>query len=252
MAELKPWQKISDEIDLPIGTASWVLFAHVFTLLSPLSVVWATWQYWDYLQSVMYAPGMLYVSALLMMVASTFEIAQNTFDRWYLTAQPPSFCDWLFASLIMFSLVANVSAFVGDQFWLVLLSSVLAGSFSLLYLLGGPIDIPRSILGVISALAIFYVLKDPIIFLPFVSIYLTIVFLDVLLKTHAQSMHGFLTGVHGLGLLCTPIAISNAAGGQAVDWMAVIAMVTIIVLITVVIRPWLNGLKPTPRRESQA
>lgn len=248
MIDKKPWQIIANEIDLPPGTASWVLMAHLFTLLSPLTVIWATWAYWDYLQTVMYAPGLLYLSAVLMMIASSFEIAQNTFDRWYLTEQPPALCDWLFSSLIMLSVAVNVMAFVGDQLWFSSLAFVLALLFSAMYLLGGPMNIPRSILGVGSSLAMFYVLRDPVVFLPFLSIYLTVVFLEVLLKTHAQSMHGFLTGIHGLALLCTPIAIMNAAAQTAVSWHLVLLVAIAVVLPTQLIKPWLGNLKATPRQ----
>ena len=248
MANVKPWQIIGNEIDLPMGTALWVLLAHLLTLLSPLTVIWSVNAYREYLDTVMYAPQLLYASAVVMMIASAFEIAQNTFDRWYLVAQPPALCDFLFASLIMLSMAINVVAYLGNYWWLVTIALLLVLLFSFWYLTGGNIDIPRSILGVISALSFFYVIQDPIVFLPFVSIYLTVLFLEVLLKTQAQSMHGFLTVIHGVFLLCTPLAIHNSATGQRIELMTVITIASVIVVCAVLIKPQLLKLQATPRR----
>lgn len=62
---------------LPAATAIWVLGSHLFAALIPLLMLALVQLHLDYLQTVMYAPQLLFVAALLMMVGGAVEIAQN-------------------------------------------------------------------------------------------------------------------------------------------------------------------------------
>ena len=244
---IKPWHKIAEEINLPRGTAVWVLAAHLFTLLSPLVLMWAVFIYWDYLEQVLYAPALLYVSAVVLMVASAFEIADNTFDRWYLTGLPPSLCDWLFSVCICLSLALNITAFMGQYTLLVFASFVAVVGFAVMYLMDWPQEIMRGALGVGSVLSLYWVVGDPVAFFGFLSTYLTLYFFSLLKTTHAQSMHGFTAIVNAFGLLCTPWAFYNGAKGEPMSTMFVITLATVVVVASILIKPKLMALSATPR-----
>ncbi|HEB28982.1 MAG TPA: hypothetical protein ENI05_14720 [Porticoccus sp.] len=244
---IKPWQKIAAEIDLPKGTATWVLGSHLFTLLSPLFLIAAVHHYWDYLQQVLYAPALLYYSAIVMMVGSAFEVADNTFDRWYLTGLPPSFCDWLFSSCICLSIALNITAYVGQYTWIVMAAFFAAIAFSIMYLMDWPKESMRGSLGVVSSFSLYWAVGDPVAFFPFVSAFLTVYFFGILQSTHAQSMHGFTTIVNAFGMLCTPWAFYNASKGEPASLMMVMTVATVIVVIALLIKPRLLRLSPTLR-----
>ncbi|ARN74593.1 hypothetical protein [Oceanicoccus sagamiensis] len=211
---IKPWHKIAEEINLPLPTAIWVLGAHAFTLLSPLLLMASVHIYWDYLQQVLYAPELLYLSAIVMMIGSAFEIADNTFDRWYLTGLPPSLCDWLFSCCICLSIALNITAFMGQYTLLVIAAFAAVIGFAVMYLMDWPQEIMRGGLGIVSAFSLYWVVGDPVAFFSFLSAYLTVYFFTILKATHAQSMHGFTTIVNAFGMLCTPWAFYNGAAGN--------------------------------------
>ncbi|MEH6607099.1 MAG: hypothetical protein V7711_16075 [Pseudomonadales bacterium] len=246
--KIKPWRAILNEIDLPVGTAIWVLAAHFFTLISPAILIWFVWRHEDFLAQILYEPRLFYIGAVLMMVGSTFEIAQNAFDRWYLTEIPPSFCDCLFGSFICLAVATNIVATSGSDAWVWYLAYGLALVFPTFYLLGWPMDIARGLLGIWFAVAFYQLLGESVIFLPFVSVFLTLYFLGLLLATHAQSLHGFTTGVNALGMLCTPWAISNAANASPVSWFTTSAIAFVVVGIALAVKPRLKKLSATARR----
>lgn len=240
--------KIAREIDLPIGTAIWVLGAHIFTLLSPLLLIASVHYHWDYLQEVLHAPVLLYYSALLMMVGSAFEIADNTFDRWYLAELPTSLCDWVFSSCICFSIAFSISAYQGQATWLVIAAFAAATGFSVMYLMDWPKESMRGSLGVVSSLCLYLAVGDPVAFLPFVSAFLTVYFFGILKATLAQSMHGFTTIVNAFGMLCAPWAFYNTARGEPASILLVVVIAAVIVGGALLVKPRLLKLSATPRR----
>ncbi len=244
---IKPWHKIAEEINLPRGTATWVLGAHLFTLLSPLLLIWSVSVYWDYLEQLLYAPALLYVSAIVMMVGSAFEIADNTSDRWYLTGLPPSLCDWLFSVCICMSIALSITAYMGQYVWLVIAAFSAVIGFAVMYLMDWPQETMRGALGVVSAFSLYYVVGDPVAFFSFLSAYLTVYFFNILKATHAQSMHGFTTIVNAFGMLCTPWAFYNGARGELSNIMFVITVATVIVVASILLKPKLLALSATPR-----
>lgn len=243
----KPYQRIRYEIDLPPLTALWVLTAHLLTILAPLVMVAAILDHYAFLQFVMYSPDLLLWAAGLLIAASIFETAQNTFDRWYLTGTEPALCDLLFNSLLVIALGLTALAYAGDiqwLWWLMLAAMVL---FPVAYLRGWPTVPFLAITGIASAVAAYRALNNPVVFFSLLATFLTLFFLSILLKTRNQVMHGFTTIVNALGLMATPLAIHQAATNTASSWLLVIASSVVVMLVCVVVRKRLLQLPPTPR-----
>ena len=244
----QPWQQMALEIDLPVGVAWWVLLAHLLTILAPLSIVWAVANQWEFLQQQIDMPVLLYATAGLMIAGSILESAQNTFDRWYLTDAPPSVCDFLFHSLITLSLACLALACYGIQIWLWFVMAAGCAGFMLCYLKGwndGPV---RGPIALIAALSFYFSFNDPIIFIQFLAVYLTIYFFGILLSTHNQVMHGFTTIVNAFSALAVAIGIENAAQGVATPWWLLIAVVIVVVAVSLVLKKPLMALPATPRK----
>jgi hypothetical protein len=250
---LKPWQRVGREIDLPVGTAVWVLIAHVLTILVPLLLVAAVAEHDTYLDTVLDRPALLYVSAGLFIVGSVCESAQNTLDRWYLTGTPPSLLDMLFNSLIVLALAFQVLAAVGDVGWVWPAALVIAALFPVAYLMGWPTPPIQAVLGLAAAVLIYQALDQPVVFFSLVTVFFTLYFLDILIKTHQQVMHGFTTLVNAFSVVALVAAISWAATGQqGWSWVIVIAVAVLAIGAAVVVRPWLLRLPPTLRRSEPA
>jgi len=246
---LKPWQRVGREIDLPVATAVWVLIAHVLTILVPLWLVAAVAQHIDYLETVLDRPSLLYVSAGLFVVASVCESAQNTLDRWYLTGTPPSLLDMLFNSFIVLGLAFQVLAAVGDTGWVWPAALLLAALFPVAYLMGWPTPPIQAVLGLAAAVLIYRALDQPVVFFSLVTVFFTLFFLDVLIKTRQQVMHGFTTLVNAFSVVALVAAIGWAAGGeQGWSWVIVVVVAVALVGVAVLLRPWLLRLPATPRR----
>lgn len=238
---------LSAAVDLPLSTAIWVLSAHLLTVISPLVVIWACQQNWQHLSTALFSPTLLVCSAVALILASGFESAQNAAQRWYLTEIPKTWFDWLFNCLITTSLAFNVVASAGQwsATWIICSAAVLLYAIS--YLRDWPTAPYQGLLGGASTLALFFALGDPIVFLQLVTVFLTLFFLDILLQTQAQSMHGFTTMVNGVGLMCIPIAISNSAAGTATPWIIVLGLAGISIVAALLSRKSLLLLEATQR-----
>ena len=247
----KAYAVILSEIELPPGLAIWVVTVHLLTLLSPLVLVWQINQHWDFVQAHAYNAALLYVAIALMMASSAFEIAQNAFDRWYLTgdtasALMSSFSDFLFYVFLVAGLVTIVIACQGDVIWAVV-GIVAAVAFTTLYLLGLSPYPALSVLGLTATTALYFSFGDPVVFLQLVCSGLTLFFFDLLLKTGAQVLHGFTTGSNALGVLMIVWAISNGATDQTKSWVFVLAVAAATGLVAFLMRPTLSKLTTTPR-----
>ena len=247
---VKPWRSVRREVDLPGATAVWVLTAHVLTIASPALLVAAVSAHRAYLETVLDRPDLLIWSALAFVVASVCESAQNTLDRWYLTGTPPSLLDWLFNTLVVAGLGLQVLAVAGDREWVwgVVILGVLV--FADFYLIGLPTAPVQAIMGLASAVLLFRALDQPVVFASLVSVFFTLFFLDVLVRTRQQVMHGFTTIVNVTGVVATALAIGWAATGQAgVGWLGLIVVSVALVGLALVLRPRLLRLPATPRAE---
>jgi hypothetical protein len=246
----KPWQRVAREIDLPVPTAVWVLTAHLLTILVPLVLVMAVASNIDYLDTVLDQPELLYVAAGLFIVASVSESAQNTLDRWYLTGTPPSMLDLIFNSLIVLALALQILAVVGDTTWVWPVALIGALLFPVAYLMGWPTPPIQGVMGLASAVLLYRALEQPVVFITLVTVFFTLFFLDVLLRTSQQVMHGFTTLVNAFSVASVAAAIYwTAAGDVGWSWLTVIAITVVLVGVAFALRPWLLRLPPTPRRK---
>jgi len=246
----KPWRRVACEIDLPLPTAVWVLTAHVLTILVPLVLVMAVASNIEYLNTVLDQPELLYVAAGLFVVASVCESAQNTLDRWYLTGTPPSLLDLLFNSMIVLALAFQVLAAVGDLAWVWPVALIGALLYPVAYLMGWPTPPVQAVLGLSAAVLLYFAFEEPVVFITLVTVFFTLFFLDVLLRTGQQVMHGFTTLVNAFSVAAVAAAIYWAAEGDGGwSWGFVIGITVALVALAFGLRPRLLKLPPTPRRK---
>jgi hypothetical protein len=246
--------RISDDVDLPLPVAIWVLGAHLYALLLPLVLITAVSHHWAELDALLAYPQLLYAAAGVMMAGSAFEIAQNTIDRWYLTKETTSatgtgFCDLLFYACIVVSQALIAIACMGDQLWVILLAGVLTAIFPWLYLRQVAQFLPMSVLGLLATVAAYVQLGEPVIFLQLLLVPLTLFLFAALLKTHNQVLHGFTTIAASSGLLFLVWGIHASAADTARGWLGVVVTVAVTGLAVIALRPWLYALPATPRRK---
>ena len=246
----RAWQRVADEIDLPLATAVWVLMAHFVTIIAPIVSLVVIAREWHFVADQLVYPWLLVVSAACFIMGSVFETAQNTQDRWYLTGTPPAFCDLMFNSLIVLGIGCNTLACFGDNPWVLVGVSLCVVLYPVAYLLEWSVGILLNILGLSSAFSLYWAFKDPVVFLQLLTVFLTLYFLDILLKTRAQAMHGFTTIVHAFGAMTLPWAIYNASLGSTDNWLLVVIIAVTTVALALILRPRLLRLPPTPRRAS--
>jgi hypothetical protein len=246
MSAAAPWRAMREEIDLPWRTATWVLTAHVLTILAPLLVIAVVAAEWETVDARTEVPWLLYAGASMLVVASVAESAQNTLDRWYLTAVPRTLLDSVFSTLVIAYLVATVVAVWGWG-WL-LPGIVVLVAFVALYLLGGPVEPVQTVAGVASVAAFWRAFDDPVVVLSLLAVFLSVFFLDIMLRTRQQAMHGFVTLVNAVGLIAVVLAIRSAAGGSPWAWWQVILLAGLTVGTVLALRPRLLRLPATPHR----
>jgi hypothetical protein len=234
-------------VDLPRATATWVLSAHVLTVLSPLVLVWATGTFAEALAQTTFAPGLFYLAALLLVFGSAIECAQNHRDDWYLTNNDPSVLDGIFNSLIVASLALVALACQGQHLWLWPVVVLAALAYPVMYFKGWPKEIIQGVLGLVYTACLYLSFRDPVVLFPLLTVFLTLYFLDILLKTRAQSMHGFTTIVNAVGLMAIPWAMYAAAVGAPANWLLVILSCVLVVVLAMALRPVLLKLSPTER-----
>jgi len=246
--------RITDDIDLPLLTAIWVLGAHLYALLVPLLLITAVTHHWAELTTLTAYPLLFYVAAGVMMAGSAFEIAQNTIDRWYLTPETGSangtgFCDLLFYTCIVASQALVAVACIGDRMWVPVLAIALTAVFPFLYLRQIAQFLPLAVLGLLAAVAAYMQLGEPGIFLQLLLVPLTLYFFNGLLQTGNQVLHGFTTVAASSGVLFLVWGIHAGAAGTSRGWLGVVVTVAVTGMAAISLRPWLYVLPPTPRRK---
>lgn len=245
---------IAADIQLPTGTAIWVLSAHLYALLLPLVLIMAVFHHWDALAELTAYPVLFYMAAGVMMAGSAFEISQNALDRWYLTAETGSaegtgFCDFLFYWFIVASQGLVAVACMGDRDWVIVLAVFFTAVFPFLYIRQKLQFLPLTVLGLLATVAAWLSFEDPIIFLQLVLSPLTLYFFGLLLKTGNQVLHGFTTSAASSGVLFLAWGIHGGSEGTPQSWLTVIAAVIITGVAAVLLRPWLLRLPPTRRED---
>jgi hypothetical protein len=248
MSTTRPWQRIRQEIDLPAGTAVWVLTAHVLTILSPLLLIAVVAPREDALGGSLDRPGWLYVAAVCFIAGSICESAQNTLDRWYLTGVPPTLLDLCFGTLIVAGLAAQIVAVRGDQAWAWGLAIACVVGFAAAYLLGLPTPPFQAVAGLAAAWLLIAALDQPVVLLTLVTVFLTLFLLEVLLATGQQAVHGFVTLVNAGSVLALSAAVVWGVDGGGWGWTTVVAVAAISVLPVVALRGRLMKLPRTPHQ----
>jgi hypothetical protein len=247
----RPWQRIRSEIDLPAATAWWVLTAHVLTILSPLVLIGYVAENAAELDSLLERPWLLIASAVILIVASVAESAQNTLDRWYLTGVPPSLLDFVFTTLVGAALACQTLAVYGDTGWMWAVMWGLVALLAAAYLLGVAVQPFQALLGVTGAGAVYAATGDPIVWATLLTVFATVFFLSILLATRQQVMHGFTTLVNAASIVFIVVALRGGITGDTVSWLQVGGPSLAVVGVLLVARPRLLRLPPTPRRDEQ-
>ena len=232
---------------LPAGTAIWVLGAHLVAALCPLLMLAVVQQNMAYLETVMHIPTLLYLAALMMMLGGAFEIAQNSFEHhWYNTGEKPGYFDTVFGTMACLAMATMIVACFGRHPWVLALSYFTAAAYPILHRHDFGRDMARAALGIGLVIAMYYSLGDPVVFLSFNTVFLTIYFYELLQKTRAQFFHGFVAVTSAVGMLTIPVAIYNGANGLSVDAWQVFVLTGLLWAVAFGIWPRMAGMRPTP------
>ncbi len=245
--------RLRAQIDLPTPVAIWVLLAHAVALFSPLTLLWVGHDRGAALDDLLAAPFALHVAAALFLVASAFEIAQNTTDRWYYEGPYPAFSDLLFNAGIAFGLGALGLAAGIDRLWVVAVVVVAAAAFPVLYLAGRVPYPATGVLGIAGTGLLWHALDNPAVLLLLVfTTGLNLYFLELVVRTRAQSLHGAIALTNGVGLLTVPLAIDQAVRGEPMS-LATVGLIAAAIGVAALLawRP-LSRLAQTPRPSAVA
>jgi len=244
-------QQITAEVRLPRAVALWVLGAHAYALLVPLILLPVLTLHWDFVAVQADYPLMFNVAIGLMMAGSAFEIAQNTFDNWYLeaddaSANGSSFCDMLFFWFIIASQTALIIACKGDWLWLSVPAFALTAIYPMFYMGQRFAFFPLALLGTISTAVIWWTFGDPVLLLQLGLPAVTMYFFGLLLKTGNQLFHGYTTIAASSGVVILTWGLHRSAIDAPDGWLMLGIIAGVVAAILLSIRPLLTKLEPTP------
>lgn len=249
-----PYRVIANEVDLPPGTAAWVLFAHFVTTVIPVYMMWVVYEHWDYLLENSFSPHMFYVAAGMFLCSSPFEVAQNNIDNWYLTEKCGSaygvgFCDFLFWFFMILGMVSLAVAARGDNAWLVGIACSAILVYPFVYLLRGIPYPALALCGIPATIAMYMTFGDPLIFFLIIGPSAVLMyFITAILRTGAQFLHGFATLSAGVGFLVATWGMQSGIKGQPHSWSLVAIACVVLLVAGVALRPRILRLAPTPHR----
>ena len=249
-----PYKVIANEIDLPPGTAAWVLLAHFVTTITPIFMMWVVYEHWDYLLQHSFSPHMFYLAAGLFLCSSAFEVAQNNIDKWYLTencgsAYGVGFCDFLFWFFMILGMIALTVAADGTRVWLVGFACSAIVVYPFVYLLRGTPYPALALCGIPAVVAMYSIFSDPLIFFLIIGPSAVLMyFITALLRTSAQCLHGFTTLSAGLGFLVGSWGMLSGIKGEPHSWSTFLVVCIILLVAGVALRPAILRLGPTPHR----
>jgi len=244
--------EITSSIELRWPVAFWVLGAHAYALLVPLTLIVAVSTHWDYLLATTYNPVLFYVAAGMLCAGSAFEIAQNAIDRWYLTHDSPSangtgFSDFLFYWLVTAGQALCAVAIGGDVGWVILIAVTAVAIFPFCYIRQIAHFAPLSVSSMLSMWLAYNAFGDPIVFLQLLMAAFTGYFFVALLKTGAQVIHGFTTISASSGVWFFIWAISNGASGASKSWLFTGSIVLAALAGGLMLWPILTRFPTSPR-----
>jgi len=243
---------IRQQIRLPAGVAVWVLSAHLYALLIPFLLVLVLNQYAELVSARADYPWVFYLAIAAMTAGSAFEIAQNTFDEWYLqaddaSANGTSLCDMLFFWCVVSSQALIIVACKGSWLWVSVPAGLLALLYPVFYLTGRLSVLPLSVVGLASAVVSFLSFGDPVLLLQIVMPAVTMFFFGLLLKTGNQVFHGFTTLAASSGVLILCWGIYRSHMGFADGWLVTVAAVIAAAVLLLGSRRFLASLGATPK-----
>jgi len=241
-------QQLREEFDLTPSMATWIVLTHVFVLACPLALIWAVEKYGDLLPTPFVYPTLILIASAVYIGATSFEVAQNSADRWYLTEATRSVADLFFNSFMTVAFCMYTIGFIGLG-WIALVTVVLTVLYPFAYIRNHPSH--RGLSGtvvLIATFALYWVTGDPVAFLFMVGTGAGVYFITFLVKQHAQVLHGWAAFFFGLGFLVWPWAIVNAVNGTQMSWLSFVAVVGVIGLLLAAVTPVLSKAKTTPRQ----
>ena len=249
---MSAFRQIADSVDIRGGLAVWVLTAHSWALLLPLLLIAVVAANADYVTANTDYGWVFYIVAGVMMAGSAFEIAQNAFDRWYLTpdcasAEGKSFCDLLFYWFIVASQGLVIFACFGNNLWLSIAILLLVLVYPWFYLRSKLGMVPLALLGLGSVAAMWFSFGDPLVFIQLLISPLVGVFFAALLRTGAQFIHGFVTLLASSNGLFTAWVIYSAADGEPTPWTTVIIAAVLMIALMLAVPSATKNLTTTPR-----
>ena len=254
---IHPARQVLASIEIRGPEAVWVLGAHLYAILVPLVLVLVTSHHWDYLQATVHDPFLFYIAAVLMAVGSSFEVAQNSIDRWYLTPEVASANGVGFCDMMAFWFVGAGQAFFavgigGDAGWVVALSVLSVVVYPFCYLTQTAHFLPQTLIGILIAVLGFMKLGDPSILLSILLGFSTMFFFFALLETGAQVLHGLTTVSASSGIWFFRWAVENGEAGTPESWTLVITVTVLVFAAMAALRPLLNRLPASRRVVAQA
>ena len=249
---MKALRELAAEVELSGPLAVWVLLAHLYATLLPLSLCFVVHAQADYLAQVTDFPVLFYVAAALLSAGSAFEVAQNAQDHWYLTPETGSakgsgFCDFLFHWFITAGQAAIAVAIAGRLLWVDVIAAAAVLALPLCYFTRVAVFAPLAVSGLLVAALALRAFGDPVILLQFVATGLTMYCFAGLLRTGNQALHGFTTAAAASGLLFLLWAMANGAAGTRVGWPVVLGVATVAGILAALTWPLLLRLPATPR-----
>ncbi|MGI9342287.1 MAG: hypothetical protein ACR2QV_05520 [Gammaproteobacteria bacterium] len=240
-------RQLREEFDVPGGIAIGLIASHLWVLAMPLVMMWAVITYADALLVPLANPMLVVIASALYIGSTSFEVAQNAADRWYLTEATRSGADLVFNVGLTLSFCLYTIGFVGLN-WLGLAAVVLTIVYPAVYI--KTTDAHRSVSGIVTMLAtiaLFFVTWDPATFLFIVGNFIGAYLITILIKNGSQWLHAWAAFMFGVGYLAWPLAIVNAANDTPISWLQFGVITAVVGVAAAALTPLLRGLPRTPR-----
>lgn len=241
-------QQLREEFDLTPAMATWIVVTHIFVLACPLALIWAVADYGSLLPTPFAHPTLILIASAVYIGATAFEVAQNSADRWYLTESTRSVADLFFNGFMGAAFCLYTIGFIGLG-WVAALSALFTAMFPFAYIRNHPSQ--RGLTGaviMIATVALYWVTRDPAVFLFIVGSAVGTYFLVLLMKRQAQWLHGLGAFFFGLSFLAWPWAVVNAARDTPISWLTFGVIVVAIAAVLAALAPTLSRAKATPRQ----
>jgi hypothetical protein len=243
-------QQLRQEFDLTAPMATWIVITHFFVLACPLALMWAVGTYGDSLSGLFAYPILVQLASAIYIGSTAFEVAQNSADRWYLTEATRSVADLAFNAFMTVAFCLYTIGFLGLG-WISLVTVALTLLFPFAYIVNHPSH--RGLSGavvLIATIGLYWVTRDPAVFLFMVGNGLGVYFITIMVKQRAQWLHGWAAFFFGLGFLSWPWALINTVNGTPLSWLYFAGIVIAIGIVAAALTPLLSRAKETPRQYS--